>query len=36
MNVKNPHTAETKHGNPKELLARLTTAEAKTAPYATD
>ena len=31
LDVKNPHTAETNHGDPEELLAKLTAAEAETA-----
>ena len=31
LDVKNPHTAETDHGNPEDLLAKLTAAEAETA-----
>ncbi|MGH6926055.1 MAG: N-6 DNA methylase [Propylenella sp.] len=31
LDIKNPHTIEDDHGQPEELLARLTTAEAETA-----
>ena len=31
LDIKNPHTPDTNHGDPEELLARLTTAEADTA-----
>ena len=31
LDVKNPHTAETNHGDPEDLLAKLTAAEAETA-----
>ena len=31
LDVKNPHTTETNHGDPEELLAKLTAAEAETA-----
>ena len=30
LDIKNPHTAETDHGNPEDLLAKLTAAEAET------
>ena len=30
LDIKNPHTAETDHGDPEELLAKLTAAEAET------
>jgi type I restriction enzyme M protein len=31
LDIKNPHTVEDDHGNPEELLANLTVAEAETA-----
>ena len=31
LDIKNPHTPDADHGDPEELLARLTAAEADTA-----